>query len=722
MVQPSILPFHRIYTIPLIVTTALFTMLHFPHVNANHMLSPSRQARLPILNGQQVCAILCPRHLDRGIHIALEPKVCNGTTTPANKGRVYWQCDRTCKAYDWVPDDYGEVAPHLLPPVPRPAFGPPPPSPPFPPAQDPVRVNAFFDHDFDADPFEIHFPSSSPPDRARNSLSSIPSASIASTSSGLLQAAGQHTVPHNGSHSLTQVPSSSRSAALPPPLAPPSSLPSLPATSLDGKLCPHCRKAKSNTKCAHNACQRCCHSKGGCTRVYAHRLTTQQKEIDRRTKRAADFIHESPSAPSLTNIPPSVSTLATLVGVDLPSQPVSTAVSSSSSQPASTAASSSASVAQHRYAESLDPTWAAWRGERMQTREKAFQEHEARRAKNVVDMVNFNVIVWTAQDQSFIELERQVARRLARSWSFGEDATLCEVVGLNKATKFIYKYTEDREGNCRWTTVEFTHAFTVHDNGYYLFAFYNLETASLINFRQVASLVAPPSRNLMNRRPRPLASSSSTPSAPQSSAPPSTTTSSASATETVASRPKFSLDIPGRARRTVEVVVPTLDPALKRTYRHVPTPESPVAKRLKPDQAPTGSPEKPIDVDLEPDSTSAENADPNTSLVSVASTAADATLESVPSASNRSWPHRYSVHEVIKGFKYIDSTLGRLPEKFRDAFKTQFVKATYHTYRNAWNNLSDERRKEILALPDDDDALFHKVFNLPVRSRKPPAA
>ncbi|KAG8902822.1 hypothetical protein FRC01_009461 [Tulasnella sp. 417] len=148
------------------------------------MLTPSRQARLPILNGQQVCAILCPRHLDRGIHIALEPKVCNGKTTPTNKGRVYWQCDRTCKAFDWVPDDYEEVAPHLLPPIPRPDFGPPPPALPFPPAQDPVRVNAFFDYNFDADPFPIHFPSSSPPDQTHNTPSSIPSTSTALTLSG----------------------------------------------------------------------------------------------------------------------------------------------------------------------------------------------------------------------------------------------------------------------------------------------------------------------------------------------------------------------------------------------------------------------------------------------------------------------------------------------------------------------------------------------------------
>lgn len=353
----------------------------------------------------------------------------------------------------------------------------------------------------------------------------------------------------------------------------------------------------------------------------------------------------------------------------------------------------------------------------MRTQEKAFQDHEAQRAKNVVDMVNFNVIMWTAQEESFLELERQVARRLSRSWSFGEDAMLCEIVGLNKATKFINKYTEDREGNCRWKTVEFTHAFPVDDDGYYLFACYNLDTASLVNFRQVASLVAPPSRNLMNRQLRAVPSSSSTPSVPQSSAPLSATTSSVSATEPVVSRLKFSLDIPGRARHTVEVVVLTLNPALKRTYRHVPTPESPVSKRLKPDQAPTRSPEKPIDVDLEPDSTSMENADPERSVASVASTAADAILEPF---SKRLWPHQYSVHDVIKGFKYIDSTHGRLPEKFCDTFKTQFVKATYHKYRNAWNNLSDERRKEILALPDDDDALFHKVFDLPIRSRKPP--
>ncbi|KIO16180.1 hypothetical protein M407DRAFT_12951 [Tulasnella calospora MUT 4182] len=599
-------------------------MVHFPHVNANHVLTPSRQARLPILNGQRVYAILCPRHLDRGIHIALEPK-----------------CDRTCKAFDWAPDNYAEIAPQLLPPVPHPVFGPLPPAPPpFRPAQDPVRVNAFFDYHFDADPFQIHFPSSSPPDRARNTSSPVPSSSNALASTGFPHAPslGQQTVLHNGPHSSTQVPSSSWTTALPPPPAPPSSLPLLTATS------------------------------GGCTAVYAHRSTTQQKEIDRRTKRATNFIPMSPPALSLPSIPSSVGTLATLIGADLPSRPASTATSSSSSQPAPTATSSSStSTAQHRYAESLDPTWAAWRGERMCTREKAFQEHEAQRAKNVVDMVNFNVIVWTVQDESFIELERQVARRLSRSWSFGEDPMLCKIVGLNKATKCIYKYTKDREGNCRWTTVEFTHAFPVNDNGYYLFACYNLDTASLVNFRQVASLVAPPSRNLMNRRP---------------------------------------------PRHTVEVVVPTLELALKRTYRHVPTPESPVAKRLKPDQAPTGSPEKPIDVDLEPDSTSTENADPDRSVASVDGIAADAILEPAPNASNRLWPHQYSVHDVIKGFRYIDSTLGRLPDKFRNTFGTQFVKATYHTYRNAWNNLDDERRKEILALPDNGDALFHKLASV----------
>ncbi|KAG8910165.1 hypothetical protein FRC01_006492, partial [Tulasnella sp. 417] len=382
--------------------------------------------------------------------------------------------------------------------------------------------------------------------------------------------------------------------------------------------------------------------------IYAHRPTTQQKEIDRRTKRAADFIRMSPSAPSLPIVPSSVSTLATLIGVDLPSQPVSTA-SSSSCQPAPSAASSSStSTAQHRYAESLDPTWAAWRGERMRTWEKAFQEHEAQRAKNVVDMVNFNVIVWTMQDKSFLELERQ-------------DTMLCEIAGLNKATKFIYKYTEDREGNCRWKTVEFTHAFPVFNDGYYLFASNNLDTTSLVNFRQVAELVTFPSRNLMNRQPRPLPPSSSTPSVPQSSHAPSAITS-ASAIGAVAPRPRFNISIPGRVRRSVvEVVIPTLDPALKRTYKHIPDPESAIEKRSKLDQGPTpasGSPEKPIDVDLEVDSNMVVTTDPNKPLGTATNTAVEATPEPIASTSKRSWPHQYSIHDVDNGFKYIDSTRG----------------------------------------------------------------
>ncbi|KAG8960268.1 hypothetical protein FRC05_007030 [Tulasnella sp. 425] len=503
------------------------------------MLTPSRQARLPILNSQQ--------------------------------------CDRTCRAFDWVPDDYTEIAAHLLPPIPHPDFGPPAP-PPFVPAQDPVW--------------------------------SMPSLTITST--------------------------------------------------------PICSKSTS---------------------LRHHLQTELQKDIDRRTKRAANFLRPSPPTSSFPDVPSSVSTLADLMGVDPPSQPAQTLASSSTSQPAPSASSSSST--QHRYTESLDPTWAAWRGERMWTREKAFQEHEARRAKNVVDMVNFNVVVWTEQDKSFLELERQVARRLACSWSFGEDTMLCEIAGLNKATKLIYKFIEDRKGNCRWKTVEFTHAFHIYDDGYYFLACYDLDTTSLVNFRQVASLVMFPARNLMNRRPRPLPSSSSATLVPQSSAPPSATTPSASATGTVAeaSRPRFSIDIPGRAHRTVEVVVPRLDPALKRTYMHIPTPESPIAKRPKPDQSlamPSGSPEKPIDVDLEVDSDSMEIADSNKSLGSVASTTVEATLESVQGALKRLWPYQYSVHDVDNGFKYINSTLGRLPDKFHDIFKTQFVKGTYHTYRKAW--------------------------------------